>query len=138
MVKVSVVTDNYMIYSIIATGTRYLSSVGHRCIKQSPICYRSPIRVSKTVSFLPWQGAKPLRLIKFINRLAVAKSYIDYCTKTPHTSVQFPHGTMEILSYAKVQYLAVSIRVPMGKYCSLGISKLKFAATQIIVCSHAN
>ena len=33
---------------------------------------------------------------------------------------------MEILSYAKVQYLAVSIRVPMGKYCSLGISKLNF------------
>ena len=40
MVKVSVVEKNYMIHNTIATDTRYLSSVGRRCIKQSPTCYR--------------------------------------------------------------------------------------------------
>ena len=33
---------------------------------------------------------------------------------------------MRILSIAKVQYLRASTRVLMGKYCSLGISKLDF------------
>ena len=33
---------------------------------------------------------------------------------------------MRILSIAKVQYFFVSTRVLIGKYCSLGISKLDF------------
>ena len=96
-----------------------------------------PIRVSKTVSFLPWQEAKPLRLIKFINRLAVAKSYIDYCTKTPYASVQFPHDTMEILSYAKVQYLYTSTAVLSRKYSSTDGKVLQFGYFQTEVYSLA-
>ena len=48
------------------------------------------------------------------------------------------HDTMEILSFAKVQYFFASTRVPMVKYFSLDTSKLMFIALQIPVWNLTN